>query len=76
MRTDDRKWIRLQSKGRCPECGLTKPHLYQLIREGRIRSACLRAPGKKTGVRLIWLPSILDLIEANTEPAGPKGGAQ
>lgn len=65
------RWIRLPTRGRCPCTGLTRPHLYQLIRSGKIKTACLRQPGKLTGVRLIWLPSVLAFIEKCVED--PRG---
>lgn len=61
------RWIRLPQKGRCPATGLTRPHLYQLIKEGQIKSACLKQPGKLTGVRLIWLPSVIAYIERHID---------
>lgn len=64
------RWIRIPTRGRCPETGLTRPHYYQLINEGRIKSACLRKPGNLTGVRLVWLPSVLAYIERHVEKAG------
>lgn len=62
------RWIRLPARGPCPFCGLTRAHLYQLINEAKIKSACLRKPGALKGVRLIWLPSVLDYIERHVDP--------
>ena len=68
MSTNDR-WIRLPTRGRCPDTGLTRPHFYQLIAEGKIKSASLKKPGNLNGVRLVWLPSVLAYIEKHVEKA-------
>ncbi len=47
--------------------GLKRGLCYQLITEGRIRSVCLRKPGAKTGVRLIFLPSVAALLHSQME---------
>jgi hypothetical protein len=70
MTADKERWIRIPTRGRCPEAGLTRPHYYQLIKEGKIKSACLKKPGNLTGVRLVWLPSVLAYIERHVEKAG------
>lgn len=67
MNANSERWIRIPTKGRCPESGLTRPHYYQLIKEGKIKSACLKKPGNVTGVRLVWLPSVLAYIEKHVE---------
>jgi predicted DNA-binding transcriptional regulator AlpA len=65
-------WIRLPTKGRCPHTGLSRSHFYTLIAAGAIRSANVRSPGKLTGVRLVWLPSVMEHIERFVEmPPGP-----
>jgi hypothetical protein len=65
------RWIRLPAKGPCPSTGLTRPYFYQLINAGRIRSVSLKRPGTTRGVRLVWLPSVLALLEkeANKQAA-------
>lgn len=57
------RWIRLPARGRCYDCGLTRPHFYRLIADGKIKSACLKEKGKLRGIRLVWLPSVLEYIE-------------
>lgn len=71
------RWIRLPSKGRCPHTGLSRAWYYSAIARGQIKSACIRRPGALTGIRLIWLPSVLALIERNvvSDPARAEGGA-
>lgn len=65
--TTNERWMRLPTTGRCPMTGLTRPHFYLLIGKGEIKSAVLRRPGCTTGVRLVWLPSVLKYIEAHVE---------
>lgn len=44
--------------------GLTKTKLYQWMREGRIRSVCLKDPGCKRGIRLVDAQSLADFINS------------
>lgn len=57
------RWIRLPKQGQETNSGLTRAHIYNLIRGGKIKSACLRQPGKMTGVRVVWLKSLMDYVE-------------
>ena len=57
------RWIRLPSKGHEPTTGLSRAHIYQLISAGKIKTASLRQPSKLTGVRVVWLKSLMDYIE-------------
>lgn len=61
------KWIRLPTRGLCPYTSLSRATYYQLIKDGKIKSASLKKPGCLTGVRLVWLPSVLDYIERHVE---------
>ena len=70
----DARWIRLPVRGRCPHTGFTRPFYYDLINRGQIKTANLRQPGKLTGVRLVWLPSVLAFIERHVEKHA-EGGA-
>jgi len=64
------RWIRMPTRGYCPYTGLSRAHFYRLISEGKIKSSNLRRPGQLRGVRLVWLPSVLDYIERHaTDPA-------
>lgn len=47
--------------------GLKRGLTYALIRQGKIKSVCLRKPGARTGVRLVHLASVRLLLEANLE---------
>lgn len=57
------RWIGLPTRGRCPDTGLSRAHFYQLIDDGRIRSACIRQPGAIRGRRLVYLPSVLEFLD-------------
>jgi hypothetical protein len=52
------QWIGIPSRGHCTRYGLSRPHYYQLIEAGTIRSACLRKPGASRGRRLVFAPSV------------------
>lgn len=60
-------WARLPTRGVIPGTGITRGAAYELIRQGRIKTASLPVHGKKRGIRLIWMPSLLALIEANVQ---------
>jgi len=70
------RWIRLPSRGHCPECGLSRAAAYQLITAGKIKSACIRKPGAVRGQRLVYLPSVLEFLDrcAEKEAAQVKAG--
>ena len=63
------EWMRLQVRGRDPLFGLTRPYYYDLIKKGRIKTVCLREPGKTTGVRLVNVASVREYIERHVEEA-------
>ena len=50
---------------------MSRAHIYQLINAGKIKTASLRQPGKLTGVRVVWLKSLMDYIERHA-----KGGEE
>ena len=52
--------------------GLSRTHIFTLIREGKLKSTCIRSPGNQKGIRLVWLPSVREWIEKN----GVAGGGQ
>ncbi len=54
-------WDRLPGKGYY--FGLSRPYVYQLMREGLVETALLKRPGKCRGIRLVWRPSVLEHIE-------------
>ncbi len=47
--------------------GVKRGHAYALIKEGKIKSVCLRKPGAKTGVRLVHLQSLRDYLAKHME---------
>ena len=57
------RWIRLVTRGHCPITGLSRAAAYDLIRQGKIKSACIRKPGAVRGQRLVYLPSVLELLD-------------
>ena len=54
-------WDRLPGKGYY--FGLSRPYVYQLMREGLVETALIKHPGKCRGIRLVWRPSVLEYIE-------------
>ncbi len=61
------QWVGLPTKPGQRLNGLSRSAIYQGIDAGRIKSACIKQPGKLTGKRLVWLPSVLEYIESFTE---------
>ena len=61
------EWMRIPTKGRDPLFGLTRAYYYLLIKQGAIKSSCIRRPGTLTGVRLVNVQSVRDYIERNVE---------
>lgn len=45
-----------------PFSGLRRGLLYELLREGKVRSVCLRKPGAQRGVRLIEAASLFGYL--------------
>lgn len=72
MKSEDLKahetcWIRIPSRGHEPRTGLTRGKIYALIKQGAVKTSNLRDAGKKTGCRLVHLPSLLAHIEKHVE---------
>jgi len=60
-------FIRLPRAGqRDPLTGLTRSHLFALLKAGKVRSVSLRQSGAKRGVRLIDAPSLLAAINSGS----------
>jgi hypothetical protein len=59
VRSAQPSWARIPDAARE---GVCRSKLYQLIREGKIRSVCLREEGKVRGTRLVNLQSLRDYI--------------
>jgi hypothetical protein len=66
------RWVRLPTKPGERLQGISRPSLYNWIEAGHIKSASIRQPGKLTGIRVIWLPSLLEFIEKHVETGGIK----
>ena len=47
--------------------GVKRGILYRLIQAKKIKSCCIRKPGAKTGVRLVHLASVRELLTSNLE---------
>ena len=57
-------YLRLPRPGeRDPLCGLTRTHLFGLIKAGKVRSVALKQEGCRRGVRLIDAASLVAAIE-------------
>ena len=61
------RWEGLPTKPGQRLQGLSRSAIYQGIDAGRIKTACIKQPGKLTGKRLVWLPSVISYIESFTE---------
>jgi len=61
------RWVRLPTKPGERLHGLSRSAIYILIEAGVVKSATVKQPGKLTGVRLVWLPSLLSYIESCTD---------
>jgi|BioPla2DNA2_1021312.scaffolds.fasta_scaffold49198_3 hypothetical protein len=57
----DAVWDRFPSKGYYFGC--SRPFWYQMMREGKIKTALIKEPGRQRGIRLVWRPSVLAFIE-------------
>ena len=60
------QWVGLPTKPGQRLNGLSRSAIYQGIDAGKIKTACIKQPGKLTGKRLVWLPSVLEYIESFT----------
>ena len=61
-------WDRLPGKGYY--FGVSRPYVYQLMREGLVKTALIKRPGKARGIRLVWRPSMLEYIEKHSTGKG------
>ena len=59
--TGNEVWDRLPGKGYYQ--GISRQSWYLVMREGKIKTALIRQPGKIRGIRLVWRPSVLAYIE-------------
>jgi hypothetical protein len=62
------EWLRIPDAIRFS--GLGRSSLYELIREGKIKSVCLRKRNNIRGVRLISADSLSSLIESAATESG------
>lgn len=73
---DAAAWVRLPIRGHEPHTGLTRGAIYALIRQGRIRTASVPVHGTKRGIRLVWLPSLLAVVEQYAHGPQPADGGR
>jgi hypothetical protein len=66
-------WVRAPKTGLEHYSGLTRPYLYRLAGEGKIRTASIREPHQIRGCRLFCLRSILELLESHSCPQESAG---
>lgn len=67
------EWLRMPLPGQCePFTGLKRSLLYELAREGSIRTVLIRKPGALRGVRLIEAASLFRFLQglADEQNAG------
>ena len=58
------RWVRLPgAKQREYHTGLSRAHIYALIKAGEIKSSSLKRRGTLRGVRVVHLRSLLDYVE-------------
>jgi hypothetical protein len=57
-------WVRAPVRGPEYWTGFSRSKLYELAKDGKIRSASIREPGQKKGTRLFELRSILAFIDS------------
>lgn len=62
---DGAEWLRVSEVKR--RFGISKPKLYLLIREGKVRSAALKGPKQVRGTRLVSVVSLRAHIDAMAE---------
>jgi hypothetical protein len=63
----DPVWVRPKTALRIVEIGSVT--LYGWIKTQRIKSRNVKAPGNVRGIRLIYLPSLLELVEKSPSEA-------
>jgi len=61
------RWVGLPTKPGQRLHGLSRSAIYQGISNNRIRTACIKMPGKLSGKRLVWEKSVVDYIESFIE---------
>lgn len=60
------RWVRLPSKPGERLQGQSRATLYNWMDAGLIKSANIKRKGCLTGIRVIWLPSLMAYIESFT----------
>ena len=60
-----REWLRIPEATRC--FGIGRSSIYELIAEGKIKSASIRKRGNVRGIRLVSADSLSHYIESQAE---------
>jgi hypothetical protein len=68
------EWLRIPDATRFS--GLGRSLLYELIKEGKVKSVCLRKRNKARGIRLISADSLSSLIESEASGRGHDEGTK
>lgn len=55
--------------------GIKRGSLYNLLRDGKVRSVLQRVRGQRSGVRLFYLPGIREMLLAEMEAQSPRAAA-
>lgn len=63
------EWLRLPEA--TDVCGISRSSLYVAMREGKIRSVCLRKKNNQRGIRLINADSLYAFIESFAKEEAP-----
>jgi hypothetical protein len=58
----DKPWVRMPNPGE-NIYGLSRSTLFEMARTGKIRSAHHKKPGRIKGIRLLWLPSLVEYLD-------------
>jgi len=70
------EWVRLPKPGHlCPYSGLSRTTLFQLAKEGKVKSISLRKRGAARGIRLIGYDSLMEYLRGLAAAQCDEGGA-
>ena len=58
-------WVRMP-KPKQRLCGLSRTTILELSESGLIRTVAIRKPGAIKGIRLVYVPSLLEYLETLT----------
>jgi len=71
VESPSRRWKRINTAAKIS--GIPRSRLFEMIKEGQIRSATIRHKGKRRGIRMIDMTSLDAFLERDSKLwAGPK----